>query len=108
MSRKVRTWSDVKRSLKLSEAEVAQVEREAADELEREIIEGDLRAIRELTGKTQVEAAKLLDMTQSELSRLERRDDVRLSTLRRLVECLGGELEVVAHFGDKAVKLRSV
>lgn len=108
MARKVRNWDDVKLSLKLSPKEIAKIEREAVEEIEGEVVEGDLRAIRELTGKTQVEAAKLLEMTQGELSRLERREDVRLSTLRRLVEGLGGELEVVAHFGDRAVRLRSV
>jgi hypothetical protein len=34
--------------------------------------------------------------------------DFRLSTLKRYVEALGGELEVVAAFGDKRVRLRAV
>lgn len=108
MARKVRNWDEVKLTLKLSPEEVAAIEREAAEELELELIDGDLRTIRELTGMTQVEAAKLVEMSQSELSRLERRPDVLLSTLRRLVTSLGGDLEVIARFGDKAVRLRSV
>ena len=67
----------------------------------------DLRAIRELLGKTQVDLAEATDMTQSEVSRLERRPDVRLSTLKRVVEALGGEIEIFATFGDKRVRLRA-
>jgi hypothetical protein len=47
-------------------------------------------------------------MKQSELSRSERREDHLLSTLRRYVEGLGGELVVVARLGGKAVRLRGV
>jgi hypothetical protein len=47
-------------------------------------------------------------MTQSELSRLESRGDHRISTLRRYVEALGGELEVAAIFGGRRVKLTEV
>ena len=45
---------------------------------------------------------------QSEVSKAERRDDHLLSTLRRYIEALGGELEVVARFGDKSVRLKGV
>ncbi len=84
------------------------IERKAPGELDREIIEGDLRAVREAAGLKQVEAAKLAAMTQGEVSRLENRGDYRLSTLRRFVQALGGRLEVIAHVGDKIVKLRGV
>jgi hypothetical protein len=47
-------------------------------------------------------------MDQSELSKAERRADHRLSTLRRYVEALGGELEVFARFGSKRVRLKEV
>lgn len=73
--------------------------------VEAELLEMDLRALRELTGKTQEELATLAEMTQSEVSRLERRSDYLVSTLQRIVQALGGELEVIANFGDKRVKL---
>jgi hypothetical protein len=44
-------------------------------------------------------------MTQSELSRIESRNDHLTSTLRRYVEALGGQLEVTAVFGTRRVKL---
>lgn len=77
------------------------VDRRIADEL----LEMDLRAMRELLGKTQEEVATATKMTQSEISRMERRSDHRLSTLRRIVRGLGGDLEVIANFGDKRVRL---
>jgi hypothetical protein len=47
-------------------------------------------------------------MGQPELSRVERREDHRLSTLRRYVHALGGEIEVIARFGKKKVRLMAV
>jgi hypothetical protein len=47
-------------------------------------------------------------MAQSEISRLEKREDFKLSTLKRYVEALGGELEVWAAIGDKRMRLRAV
>ena len=67
-----------------------------------------LAELRRLRGLTQVEAATGAGMDQSELSKAERREDHRLSTLRRYVEALGGELEVFARFGSKRVRLKEV
>jgi transcriptional regulator with XRE-family HTH domain len=76
-------------------------------ESEEELLQMDLRGLRELLGKTQQEIAVLLERSQSQVSETERRQDVRLSTLRSYVEALGGELEVIASFGDKRIKLHS-
>ncbi len=109
MARRVHKWDDVKRrTSKLPPEEIERIEREARAELDQEIIEGNLRAVREAAGLSQVEAAKLAEMTQGEVSRLENRDDYRLSTLRRFVEAVGGQLEVFARVGNKTVKLRGV
>jgi len=67
-----------------------------------------LRALREATGKTQVDVATAAGMSQGDVSRLERRqgfDDCQLGTLRRCVESLGGELEITATFGKKRFTL---
>jgi hypothetical protein len=71
-------------------------------------LEVNLRAVRELAGKTQVEAAKAAGMAQSDISEVERRDDHLVSTLRRYVEALGGKLQIVAQFGDKSLRLKGV
>lgn len=68
----------------------------------------NLRALREASGKTQAEIAELVEMDQAEISRFERRDDHRLSTLRRYVSALGGDIEVYAVIGGKRVQLQGV
>ena len=73
-----------------------------------ELLEMDLRELRELSGKTQVETARAMEIAQGELSRLERREDHLVSTLRKYVQALDGDLEIVARFGDKSVRLHSV
>jgi hypothetical protein len=67
-----------------------------------------IRAVREAVGKTQVDVAAESAMDQSDVSRLERREDFEdclVSTLRRYVAALGGQLELVASFGDKKIIL---
>ena len=76
-------------------------------EAEGDLLEMDLRELRELLGKAQQEIAVLIERSQGQVSETERRQDLRLSTLRSYVEALGGELEVVASFGDKRIKLHS-
>lgn len=46
------------------------------------------------------ELAGRLDVTQRAISKLERSDDVRVSTLRQYLETLGARLELVAVFDD--------
>jgi len=65
----------------------------------------DLRALREAAGVTQEELAAKLETSQGALSKIERRDDHRVSVLRDVVEALGGELEVVAVIKGKRVRL---
>jgi transcriptional regulator with XRE-family HTH domain len=59
-----------------------------------------LADLRESKGTTQVELANRLGVHQGNVSRLERRDDLYLSTLREYVKALGGELRLVVEFPD--------
>jgi transcriptional regulator with XRE-family HTH domain len=96
-------WDELRR-MKFSDEEIREIDRESVDEL----IEMDLRVLRESAGKTQIELAQLSKLAQSELSKIERRDDHMVSTLRRYIEGLGGRLEVSAVFGDTRITLRDV
>lgn len=60
-------------------------------EVEEDFLALNFQAICKLLGKTQTEVADATDMTQSEVSRLERSPDVRLSTLKHYVEALGAK-----------------
>ncbi|MBE0656750.1 MAG: XRE family transcriptional regulator [Bryobacteraceae bacterium] len=70
-----------------------------ADELIAE--EMTLRELRKARKLTQVKMAKALGITQDSVSRLEKRSDLLLSTLRRTVEAMGGRLSLVAEFPDR-------
>ena len=92
-------WVDLKAKIPASRRE--NIDRHIKEDL----LEMDLQEMRKLTGKTQVEVARVLEASQGQVSEMERRDDYRLSTLRRYVSALGGELEVIANFGDKRIRL---
>jgi hypothetical protein len=51
---------------------------------------------------TQSTVAELLEMDQSEVSRLAYRSDMVLSTLKRFVQATGGELHLVVRYPDGA------
>lgn len=97
---KLQKWSDIRRR-KLSEGELAEIDKRVS----ADVLEMNLTALRESLGVTQVQMAAAAEMTQSEVSKLEKRNDHLVSTLRRAVRALGGELEVTAVVGDKRVKL---
>lgn len=59
-----------------------------------------LRRLREARALTQSRVAELLGMDQSEVSRLERRSDMLLSTLKRFVAATGGEMHIVVTYPD--------
>ncbi len=99
-----RRWSEIRAGRKLAPEVDERIRRDAR----REALEMTLRALRETTGMTQEQVAQLTEMTQSQLSRVESRDDHLLSTLRRYVEALGGEIEVVAVVNGKRIRLRGV
>jgi len=79
-----------------------------ASRAEEEIRALTLRELRLDLDLTQAELADAAEMTQSELSRLESRADHRISTLRRYIEALGGEIEITALIGKRRVKLTDV
>jgi transcriptional regulator with XRE-family HTH domain len=64
-----------------------------------------LAELRRVAGMTQVKLAKSMGVTQPTLSKLESQNDMQLSTLRRIVEALGGELEVIANLPNEQVAL---
>ena len=65
-----------------------------------------LRALRLNSGKTQVEMAELLETNQGEVSRIERRQDLMLSTMRRYAEALGARCEIAFVFrGGRRVRV---
>ena len=63
--------------------------------------EMSLRDLRQALEKTQTSIAEELGIGQEGVSRLEKRSDLLLSTLRSYVEAMGGELHLIAEFPDR-------
>lgn len=61
--------------------------------------------IRRSVGLTQEELAESAGSKQPTLSRLESQDDMQISTLRRLIEALGGKLEMIAHLPGGDIRI---
>ena len=68
-------------------------------ELLREMLVSE---VRKLGGKTQQQLADALGIKQPSLSKLEKQSDMQVSTLQRIIQALGGELEVIARFPKDA------
>ena len=60
-----------------------------------------LKDLRLAAQQTQEQLAATLGVGQDTISRLEKRSDMLLSTLRHYVESMGGKLELVAHFPNR-------
>jgi predicted XRE-type DNA-binding protein len=73
-------------------------------ELREEMDLAQLRTARQLS---QAALGEILHVEQPAVAKLEKRTDMYVSTLRRFIEAMGGELEIVARFPDHAVRIRS-
>jgi transcriptional regulator with XRE-family HTH domain len=79
------------------------IEKRAAQLIAEELTLRELRKARKIT---QTQMARKLGVKQEQISRIEKRTDLHISTLRRSVEALGGSLSLIAEFPDGApVKL---
>jgi transcriptional regulator with XRE-family HTH domain len=83
---------------KLDRIHRMKVQSRAAELIADEMSLRDLRKARKLT---QARVAKVLGVTQDSVSRLERRSDLLLSTLRKAVKAMGGDVRIVVEFRDR-------
>jgi transcriptional regulator with XRE-family HTH domain len=76
-------------------------------ELKQEV--ESLRELREIAGKVQADVASALKIKQPSVSKIEQQADMYLSTLRRYVEAVGGDLELVVKLPQRpAIRLRQI
>ncbi len=64
-----------------------------------------LEEIRKANELTQLQLGKALGVHQSEVSKIEHRSDICISTLAEYIEALGGKLEIRAIFQDREVRI---
>jgi len=84
---------------KLNAVQRKRVEDRASELIVEEMSLRDLRKARKLT---QARVAKALGITQDSVSRLEKRSDLLLSTLRKTVRAMGGDVRIIAEFPNRA------
>src|ERR1039457_1292273 len=82
----------------LSPARRKKLAARAAQLIDEEMTLQELRRARKLT---QLRMAKALGIGQDGVSKLEKRADLMISTLRKTVEAMGGSLRLVAEFPDR-------
>ena len=82
----------------LSPARRKKIEARAATLIAEEM---SLRDLRQALTLTQVHMAETLGIGQDGISRLEKRSDLLLSTLRTYIEAMGGQLSLIAEFPDR-------
>ena len=77
--------------------------REKVEQRARELIaeEMSLRDLRKARERTQAHVAKELGINQENVSRIEKRSDLLISTLSSYIEAMGGKLSLVAEFPDR-------
>ncbi len=82
-------------------------ERVARAEMKAKEIMADmlLAEIRKQMGLTQKDLAAALNIKQPTLSKIESQQDMQIGTLSRIIEALGGELELIAHLPRGDVRL---
>jgi predicted transcriptional regulator len=80
---------------------------QAASEALRLEAEMNLAELRRALRLSQEEIAQILEVGQASVAKMEKRADMYVSTVRRFIEAMGGELEIVARFREHSVRIRN-
>ena len=87
-------------------AKMSPESRARSDALYRQLrAEMPLQELRKALELTQQQVAAALGINQVAISKMEGQTDMYVSTLRRFVEAMGGELRIVAHFPEGNVEI---
>lgn len=102
IKKKYHTWDEIRGDLTSEEeAELEDLRTEAVSEAVAHNL-GELRRARKMT---QVELADRLERAQPTISEMENTDDHLISTVRSVVESLGGRLDIAAVFGEERIPI---
>jgi DNA-binding Xre family transcriptional regulator len=83
----------------------AQSQSRAAARAEAMLVEMQLKELRKARAFTQVDLARVMDVDQAAISKIEKREDMYVSTLSDYVKAMGGELKLVASFPDAEIQI---
>jgi DNA-binding transcriptional regulator YiaG len=73
-----------------------------SDALETEMALAEVRRAMKLS---QEELAAILQINQASVAKMEKRTDMYIGTLRRFIQAMGGELDIVARFPDRQIRI---
>ena len=82
-----------------------QAQNAAATKTQKMLQEMPLQELRQAHQMSQERLAQLLTTKQANISRMERRTDMYISTLRSYIEAMGGKLDIVARFPNGEVHI---
>lgn len=92
-------WRDIRRTLSP----------EAEERIRQSIADAprvmSLYQLREARSLTQVNLARVLNINQGAVSRMEKRADMYVSTLRNFIQAMGGQLQIKAIFPDAEIEI---
>ena len=89
----------------LRNAMPARARRRAGNKARAMLNDMALTELRQARRLSQDELATTLQINQAAVSKMEKRTDMYLSTLRRFIEAMGGKLEIVARFPEGKVRV---
>jgi transcriptional regulator with XRE-family HTH domain len=92
-------WRDIRRKLGPEDEEYI---RKSVKDVARVMTLYQLREARRLT---QVSLARILEVNQGSVSKLEKRTDMYVSTLRSFIQAMGGQLQIKAVFAEGEVEI---
>ena len=98
--------NNMAKSFKLLEEKMSSKARAMAESKAQKMLkEMPIQELRQARHLSQEKLAKILDTKQANVSQIERRTDMYISTLRSYIEAMGGQLKIVAQFPDGDVMI---
>src|SRR4029077_9584993 len=98
---------EMARNFKELQAKMPRESRARSEEAaQKKISEMGLAELRQAMDLTQETLADTLHVKQASISKMERRSDMYISTLSKIIEAMGGELQIVAKMPNGNVKIR--
>jgi transcriptional regulator with XRE-family HTH domain len=89
----------------LLEALPAERQRRIEKRFQKSLAAMPLDQLRKAQQMTQLQVAEILGVNQGEISKIEHRSDLCVSTLADYIEAMGGRLEIRAVFKDREVRI---
>lgn len=99
-----KSFKDLRKKMSVSDQKLA------SNKTKTMLNEMALQELRQSRNLTQEKIAEILSKKQANVSRLEQRTDMHISTLRNYIEAIGGQLDIIARFpeGDVHIKLKDI